>query len=87
MTQFDIAVNFLEPESLKLHAIIQGHSTSGSGEEDFSLRNLLRDDSVISVKLYSKSFLSFLSNYLQKNILPTLKYIKIESMFGKNKHL
>ena len=35
-----------------------------------SLRNLLRDDSVISVKLYTKSFLSFfLIIYKKKTIL------------------
>ena len=48
-----------------------------------TLRKLLCDDSVISVKMYSTSFFSFFSNYLQKNILPTLKYILNGSMFGK----
>ena len=48
----------------------------------FQLRKLLRDNSVIFVKLYSTSFLSFFLN-IYKNILLSLKYILIESMFGK----
>ena len=49
----------------------------------FTLRKLLRDDLVISVKLYSTSFVSFVLIILKKYILPTFKYILIGSMFGK----
>ena len=51
--------------------------------QNIPLRKLLRDDSVISVKLYSTSFFSIFSNYLQTKDLPTLRYILIESIFGK----
>ena len=51
-----------------------------------TLWKFLRDDSVISVKLYSAPYFSLFSNYLQKNILPTIKYIFIRSMLEKNKH-
>ena len=49
----------------------------------YTLRKLPRDDSVISVKLYSTSFYLAFSNYLQK-YFTYLKYILIESMFGNN---
>ena len=49
-----------------------------------SLRKFLRDVLVISVKLYSTSFMRFFSNYLHKNILTTLKYVVIGSVFEMN---
>ena len=48
-----------------------------------SLRKILREDSVISVKLYSTSFFELFSNYLKKIILSSLRYILIESIVGK----
>ena len=48
------------------------------------LRKFLRDDSVISVKLYLTSFFSLFSNYLQKIVHLDFKSISVGSMFGKN---
>ena len=51
----------------------------------YTLRKLFRDDSVISVKLYSTSFLSFFL-IIYKKYFTYFKIILIESMFGKKKH-
>ena len=44
-------------------------------QQNESLQKFFLDDSVISVKLYSTSFVSLFSNYLQKNFIFFKKYI------------